>query len=254
MPRTVTTLAAVIPGSLWTDVRFVAETGSTNDDVAALARAGAPAGLVVVAGLQTAGRGRLDRHWTSPAGSGLTFSVLLRPTSVSVDRWGWLPLLTGVAVASAVREAAGIDAVLKWPNDVLVDGRKLAGILVQRVDPDAAVVGVGLNMTAPAEELPAGATSLVGHGAAITDRDALLHAILRELAVTYQGWVDHDGDADAGGIARRYRDMCSTLGRTVCVELGGEVVSGLASTVDAHGQLVVDGRHVSAGDVVHLRR
>jgi BirA family transcriptional regulator, biotin operon repressor / biotin---[acetyl-CoA-carboxylase] ligase len=180
--------------------------------------------------------------------------VLLRPTSVAVDRWGWLPLLTGVAVATAVQEVARVDAVMKWPNDVLVDGRKLGGILVHRVDPDAAVVGVGLNMTSRAEELPAGATSLVEHGAAITDRDALLHAILRELAVTYQGWVDHDGDVDASGIARRYRDLCSTLGRTVRVELGGEVVSGLASTVDTHGRLVVDGRHVSVGDVVHVRR
>ena len=242
-------------GSPWTEIRVVAETGSTNDDVAALARAGAPAGLVLVAEAQTAGRGRLDRTWTAPARSGLTFSVLLRPASIATDRWGWLPLLTGIAVATAVREVAGIDAVLKWPNDVLVGGEKLAGILVQRVEPDAAVIGIGLNVTATTDQLPPGATSLVEHDSTTTDRNTVLFAVLRELAISYQSWIDHDGDAEASGISPRYRELCSTLGHPVRVELGGgTVLTGLAESVDTRGQLVVDGTHLSAGHVLHVRR
>jgi BirA family transcriptional regulator, biotin operon repressor / biotin---[acetyl-CoA-carboxylase] ligase len=221
----------------------------------ALARSGAPAGLVLIAESQTAGRGRLARQWTAPAGSGLMFSALLRPASVAVDRWGWLPLLAGIAVASAIREVATVEAVLKWPNDVLVDDRKLAGILVQRVEPDAAVIGIGLNVTARVDDLPPGATSLVEHATTTIDRDSILRAVLRELAATYQRWIDHDGKADESGILRRYRVLCSTLGRMVRVELGGgDVFSGRASTVDEHGHLVVDDRHVNAGDVVHVGR
>ena len=133
-----------------------ASTRSTNADVAQAARDGAPEGTVHVTEDQTGGRGRLDREWVAPKGSGLAASVLLRPTSVPLHRWGWLPLLTGVAVADAVADL-GIRAKLKWPNDVEVDGRKLAGILVEAVStPDgmAAVVGVGLNVAMTAEQLP----------------------------------------------------------------------------------------------------
>ena len=121
------------PGRFWTDVEVTEQTGSTNADVAAAARAGASEGTVHVTDLQVAGRGRLDRVWESPAGSGIAVSVLLRPDEISAARWVWLPLLVGLAVDATVREL-GVDCGLKWPNDVLVDDRKLAGILLERVE------------------------------------------------------------------------------------------------------------------------
>ncbi|NUS56649.1 MAG: biotin--[acetyl-CoA-carboxylase] ligase, partial [Streptomycetaceae bacterium] len=122
--------ALVRGGGLWRDVVVLPETGSSNADVAA--RSGEAEGLVVVAESQTAGRGRLDRTWTAPPRSGLFLSMLLKPVDVPVQRWGWLPLLTGVAAARAVSRAGGIDVRLKWPNDLLVGERKLAGILAER--------------------------------------------------------------------------------------------------------------------------
>src|SRR5207302_7075942 len=141
--------ALVTPGGFWTDVQVKTETGSTNADAAAAARAGAPEGLVVVAESQTAGRGRLDRQWLSPPRAGLTLSVVLKPPS----RYQWLPLLAGVALVETVRRPGELDAVLKWPNDLLIDGRKCAGILAESVG-DAVVVGIGLNVTLREPELP----------------------------------------------------------------------------------------------------
>lgn len=152
------------------DVRWVASTASTNADVAAAARTGAAEGHAVVADHQSAGRGRLGRRWEAPPGAALAASFLLRPDGVPAARWPWLPLLVGVACAEAIAKAAGVDAVLKWPNDVLLtDGRKLAGILVERVDTPpgaAAVVGVGLNVSQRPDQLPPGAASLATAGAA----------------------------------------------------------------------------------------
>ncbi|OUC91615.1 biotin--[acetyl-CoA-carboxylase] ligase, partial [Streptomyces swartbergensis] len=121
-------------GGLWSEVDVVQRTGSTNSDLVARAAEGRAAeGAVLVAEEQTAGRGRLDRQWTAPPRSGLFFSVLLTPSEVPVERWGWLPLLTGVAVATGLSRAAGVDTALKWPNDLLVtvrgEERKAGGIL-----------------------------------------------------------------------------------------------------------------------------
>jgi BirA family biotin operon repressor/biotin-[acetyl-CoA-carboxylase] ligase len=219
-------------------VEVLESAGSTNEVVAARARGGEPAGLCVVAEEQTAGRGRLDRTWVSPPRAGLTFSVLLRPVTAQL---GWVPLLGGLAVVKALRERAEVDAALKWPNDVLVGERKVAGLLAEAVD-GAVVLGVGLNVTTHAGELPhAAATSLLIEGARTTDRDTLLRAVLRALSVT-------DADRPA------YREACTTIGRRVQVHVpGGEVVEGLAEDVDAEGRLVVDGTPYAAGDVVHLR-
>src|SRR4051812_20559632 len=107
-------------GELWTAVEIAQRTASTNADVAAAARAGAAEGLVIVAEEQTAGRGRLDRGWVSPPRAGLTFSFLLRPAGVPVQRWGWLPLLVGVGLTRAVRRLGEVEAMLKWPNDLLL--------------------------------------------------------------------------------------------------------------------------------------
>ena len=250
--------ALVVPDGFWTRLEVVPETGSTNADVAAAARAGAPEGLVVVAEQQTAGRGRRDREWVSPPRAGLTLSVLLRP-AVPARRFGWLPLLAGVALSRAVRRIAEVDAGLKWPNDLLVGERKCAGILAEAVE-GGVVVGIGLNVTTTAEELPAErpATSLKLAGATVTDRDTLLRALLREFADEYTRWYDHDGDAAASGLRDAYRAGCRTLGTRVRVLLpGGGELTGGAVAVDDDGQLVVntpDGpRTVTAGDVVHVR-
>ncbi|MEV5710954.1 biotin--[acetyl-CoA-carboxylase] ligase [Actinoallomurus sp. NPDC052274] len=260
--------ALVHPEGLWRQIRVVAETGSTNADLAERARAGAEEGLVLVAEAQTAGRGRLDRAWTAPPRSGLAFSVLLRPP-VPVARLGWLPLVAGVAVVRALRGFAEIegtsrggmaDAALKWPNDVLIHGRKLAGILAERAG-DAVVLGIGLNVSLRADELPVPtATSLVLEDAP-ADRDPVLRAILRELAGRY---IEFCGEWAEGALRDAYREVCATLGRQVRVQLPGGapgapdgVLTGEAVDIDENGCLVVraaDGDHaLSAGDVVHVR-
>ena len=219
-------------------VEVLVRTGSTNAVVTERARAGELAGLVVVAEQQTAGRGRQGRSWVSPPRAGLTFSVLLHPDPALLS---WQPLLGGVAVATALREVAGIEAVLKWPNDVLVGQRKVCGLLAEVPVAGAVALGIGLNVTTRADELPpVGATSLQLLGAATLDRETLLKAVLRHLA--------------RPAAPPAYRELCATLGRRVRVELpGGVAVEGVADDVDAHGRLVVDGTAYAAGDVVHLR-
>jgi len=228
-------------------------TGSTNADLAREARGGARAGLVLVAEEQSAGRGRLGRAWTAPARSGLTFSVLLRPTSPP-SRLGWLPLAAGLAVAEAVGRVAELDVRLKWPNDVLVGERKLGGVLAERVG-DAVVIGIGLNVSSVQAELPGPmATSLVIEGAACTDRDPVLRAVLRRLADRVAGWDAPGGDPD---LAADYAARCATLGREVRAQLPGGDVTGIAEGLDGDARLRVltaDGVSlVGAGDVVHLR-
>jgi BirA family biotin operon repressor/biotin-[acetyl-CoA-carboxylase] ligase len=241
--------ALVRPGELWTDVRITPVTESTNADVVAAAGAGTPQGLVVVAESQTAGRGRLDRTWVAPARAGLTFSVLLRP-DVPARTLGWLPLLGGVALVEAVVRLAEVDAVLKWPNDLLVrvddQYAKCAGLLAEAVGPGPAVaLGIGLNVSQRADELPprpgsAGpATSLALAGAACQDRDPLLRAVLRSLADWYVRWTAVRGDPEASGLARAYERHCDTLGRDVEVELPGGDRRGRAVGVDGDGRLLL---------------
>ncbi len=235
-------------------LEIVDSTPSTNAVVADRAREGAPHGLVVVAEHQTAGRGRLDRVWEAPARAALTFSVLLRPR-VPAAEWPWLPLLAGHALATALREAE-VPAGLKWPNDVLVGERKVAGILMERVDTregPAAVLGIGLNVSTTEAELPVEtATSIALATGSAPDRGELLTRVLGRLMDEYDAW-----QADAGTSALRaaYTEACVTIGREVRVELpGGEVRTGTARGIDDGGRLVVDDFAVGAGDVVHVRR
>lgn len=244
---------------MWTEVRVVAETGSTNSDVAEAARSGAPEGLVIAAESQVAGRGRLGRTWQSLPGAALTFSVLLRPAPVPIRARGWVPLLAGVAVARALGQVTGLDARLKWPNDVLADG-KLAGILAEQVS-DAIVVGVGINVRGRSENLPvATATSLELHSMGDIDRAELLAAILAEIQRWYLPWrATGTGDADACGLRAEYLRLSATVGGDVRVILpGGRELSGTATGVDASGCLVVRSRagepvSVTAGEVIHVR-
>ncbi|MFI6821831.1 biotin--[acetyl-CoA-carboxylase] ligase [Micromonospora sp. NPDC050187] len=270
--------ALVAPYGPWRRLELRAETGSTNADVAEAARAGEPEGLVVVAERQTTGRGRRGRVWQSPPRAGIATSVLLRPgeavpergwSSVSATGYGWLPLLAGVALVEAVSQLAELDARLKWPNDLLLDDAKCAGVLAEAVpggtlaQPSAVVLGVGLNVTLRADELPENptglpATSLQLAGAAATDRDPLLRALLRAIADWYDRWRSAGGDAVASGLRDAYLAACGTVGRPVRVLLpGGEELTGTATGVDADGQLLVDTvrgeRSLAAGDVLHLR-
>jgi BirA family biotin operon repressor/biotin-[acetyl-CoA-carboxylase] ligase len=245
---------ALVSAGMWRAVEVVERTASTNADLAARARAGEEHGLVLFAEEQSAGRGRLDRRWDAPPRSSLLVSVLVRPQP-SAATWTMLPFVTGVAVAEAVRAVSRLDATLKWPNDVLVDDRKLGGILVERVD-SAVVVGIGLNVSLRQRELPVPtATSVVLAGGA-ADREVLAKEVLRAFARRYLAWSDAGGAASV--ILPAYREICATIGRTVTVQMpGGDDVAGLVSGVDDVGRLMVmtaDGATaVSAGDVVHVR-
>ncbi|GAB3725009.1 biotin--[acetyl-CoA-carboxylase] ligase [Nocardiopsis nanhaiensis] len=258
--------AAVRPGGLWRSVEVAPEAGSTNTDLVARSKDGAPEGTVLATEHQTAGKGRLGRGFTTPARVALTFSVLLRP-AVPIASLGWLSALMGVSAAAAVHGVTGLKAMLKWPNDVLVpsergDG-KLAGILAEADFSDSArpgiVVGMGLNVSQERADLPVeSATSLRAEGAPGVDRDALLSAVLTGFEERYTAWTRADGDAEASGLASEYRDTCVTIGRRVRVHLPDDrVLEGTATGVDAEARLVVAGpegdRPLSAGDVVHVR-
>ena len=247
-------LAVAVAGGLWQHVDVVASTGSTNADLARQSREGAPAGRVLVSGHQSAGRGRLARRWEAPPDTSVACSVLVAPRR-PMPEWGWLPLLVGMAVADGVRAATGLDARLKWPNDVLGNERKLCGILCESVgdlDHPRAVLGFGLNVALRADQLPvptATSTRLEGSDAGAT---TIVAAVLRSLETWFSAW-------DAGqDVVDAYRRRCDTIGREVVVRVaGGEPVRGRAVGVDAGGGIVVDDgttvRTFVAGDVEHLR-
>jgi BirA family transcriptional regulator, biotin operon repressor / biotin---[acetyl-CoA-carboxylase] ligase len=247
--------AAVVDGGLWQKLRIVEVTRSTNADVAAAAQDGAAEGLVLVAERQEGGRGRLDRTWESPARAGILLSVLLRPT-VPAASLPLLPLLVGVGAVEAVRAVAGLDARLKWPNDVLVNGRKLGGILVERSD-KAVVAGLGLNVSTRPEELPVDTATSVAIEGGRADREPLVKELLRAVARRYSAYVEANGSPES--VLPAYREVCETIGSDVVVHApGGEQMHGRAVAVDDTGMLVVsavDGteRRWSAGDVVHVR-
>ncbi len=254
----------VRPGGLWREVSVMPRTGSTNADLVARAGGGAPEGLVLAAEEQAAGRGRLGRSWLSPPHAALTFSLLVRPVGVPPARRGWLPLLAGVATATAVRQVSGLDAVLKWPNDVLLGPRKLGGILAEQSG-DAVVIGIGLNVSTARDELPAAATSLPAtslllEGSASLDRGLLLRRILAEAERWYLAWrgTVPPGDPETSGLRAAYLRLCATVGRDVRVELAsGTVRAGVATGLDADGRLIVSTPEgplaVGAGDVRHVR-
>jgi BirA family biotin operon repressor/biotin-[acetyl-CoA-carboxylase] ligase len=240
----------------WGHVDVVAETASTNSDL--LEDSSAPDRSVLVAENQIGGRGRLDRAWVSPPRAGLTVSVLLRPT-VPMVRWGWLPLLAGVALSEAVTATTGLSTTLKWPNDLLApSGQKLAGVLAQTAD-TAVVIGMGVNVSTTVEELPVdSATSLVLAGAASIDRADLLVAMLTNLDSRVAQWGDTGGDPAACGLAAAYRALSATIGSVVRVKVGeGRVVTGRALDIDEMGRLLVQTdvgeETISAGDVEQLR-
>jgi BirA family biotin operon repressor/biotin-[acetyl-CoA-carboxylase] ligase len=258
--------AAVRPGGLWRTIEVVESTGSTNADLLARALAGEPEGTVLATEHQQAGRGRLGRTWITPPRAALTFSLLVRP-GVPPARRGWLPLLTGIAVAGAITSVTGVATTLKWPNDVLADqGQadadqadadqagtsqagtgKLVGILAEAAA-DAIVVGIGVNVSTGQAELPdrgpgaLPAASLLTAGAKpeALDRTPLLLAILSAFEHRYRDWREAGGDPEASGLRAAYLGRSGTIGRQVRAELpSGQALSGLAVGVDADGRLLV---------------
>jgi BirA family biotin operon repressor/biotin-[acetyl-CoA-carboxylase] ligase len=238
----------------WTEVDVVQVTGSTNADLAAAAKHGASQGKVLVAEEQEHGRGRLGRQWVSPARAGLTMSFLLRPT-VPREQWGTLSLLTAVALEETLKAVCGVNAKLKWPNDVLIDGRKVCGILAQ-VEGNAVIVGAGLNVSLTEDELPVPeATSLQIAGASTLDRAEIAAGFLAHVAAVYETW----NERGPASVIERWRRNSATLGRHVAVSFpNGRNLTGRAVGIDNDGCLQVaaaDGtvETVAAGDIVHLR-
>lgn len=245
-------------GCAWPPPVAVETVASTNAEVATAARAGAEEGFLIVAEEQRSGRGRLDRSWSSPRGAGLTFSVLLRPMPPP-GTWGWLPLIGGLALLTAVRQVGGVEAALKWPNDLLLgpDQAKAAGILAESGE-GAVVLGMGMNVSTAAGELPDGATSLLAQGCRVS-RERLLVELVLTLENLCDRWTDADGDAHRSGVLAAYRGGCTTLGRAVTVHLPqGATRTGIAEGIDFNGGLQVRGPDrslttVVAADVVHVR-
>lgn len=205
---------------------------------------GGPDGRVIVADRQTAGRGRAGRRWESPGGVSIHVSALVR--GLPPDRAPLASLAGGVAVARAVEAVAGAEPVLKWPNDVLLDDRKFCGILGELAPGNGyLVLGIGVNVGQSSDELPAGveATSLKLATGRDVDRTELLVRILRELdgSIGTKDWLDE------------YRRRCGTIGREVRVELSDGIVTGEATEVRDDGALVVAGRPIVTGDVIHVR-
>lgn len=250
-----------LAGHRFADVRSFDEVDSTNTYVLAQARAGAADGIVAVADRQTAGRGRLGRSWVAPAGGSLLFSVLVRPGDLAVERAHLLTAAMALAGATACQKVAGVAPQLKWPNDLLVGERKLAGILAEAdVSPgpppalSAVVIGMGLNVAWHGEapsEVAGIAVALDGVSHVAVDRADLLVEVL----VDYERRL-----ADLDAVAADFRAGCATLGRPVRVQLAGEILIGTAIDITGEGHLVVDPGHglglprrVAAGDVVHLR-
>jgi len=264
---------------------YLDEAGSTNDVLVTRATgvdaAGWPHLSVVVTDNQTSGRGRLGRSWSAPSGKSLAISVLLRPRLDSgplpANRFGWFPLLAGAAMTRAVRsvvdaaaarhegdpdEAARHEVMLKWPNDVLIDGYKVSGILSELL-PDASglCIGAGLNLALDEHDLPTlTSTSLLLVTGTSPDADAVLAAYLRELRDLTDAFLAAGADPVASGLHAQVSELCGTLGATVRVELpGGTDLIGTAVALDPDGRLVIEDQTngelqaVAAGDVTHLR-
>lgn len=248
-------------------VEVLPEAGSTNQVMRELAddTAAWPHMSVVLTDHQTSGRGRLGRVWTAPAGASIAVSVLLRELPADVDARGWIPLAAGLAMADAVADQladrlAGRlpdhDVSVKWPNDVLVDERKICGILAEATT-DAVIVGTGVNTAMTASELPVPTATSFALLGVEADVDRLLAGYLARLRSSLAA-LAASGDAVTSGLHAAVSARCSTIGRDVRVSLPGDrVLEGRASGLDADGRLLVVAEGVehavSAGDVVHVR-
>ncbi|MGL4173611.1 MAG: biotin--[acetyl-CoA-carboxylase] ligase [Actinomycetota bacterium] len=248
--------------SPWTSLDVLPSVGSTNTELARRYRSGsAGLGAVLIAEQQDAGRGRQARTWVAPSRSSLTMSIVLQP-AMPMTRWGWFPLIAGLAIKDALVQVCHVPALLKWPNDILINGRKVAGLLAEVVSTaqgvTAVVLGIGINVSQGESELPAPeATSLMLAAAATTDRDTVLRAALRAIDARHRQWTAADDQENE--VSADYRKGCDTLQRFVRVHLPqGETVMGVATDIDDDGRLVVTKESgftqaFAAADVEHVR-
>jgi BirA family transcriptional regulator, biotin operon repressor / biotin---[acetyl-CoA-carboxylase] ligase len=239
------------------DIRVFQETTSTNDVVEKLARDGVAEGVVVFAEAQSRGRGRLGRKWASPAGQGLWFSVLLRP-ALAPQAMTRLTVAAATALARAIRTHCALLPQIKWPNDLLLDGRKCGGILTEMSgELDAvryAILGVGVDVNQTARDMPPDlrrvATSLRAESGAVVDRAALAAVVLRELDRDYTRL----GTGRFEEIAEEWEQLCTTIGRSVVVRIGARSIEGRAEALDPDGALLLRTQHghlerILGGDV-----
>ena len=232
---------------------------STNTELARLASEGAEEGLSIVADEQTAGRGRLQRAWSSPKGAGLYFSILLRPR-IPQDHWPLITFAAALAVGDALHEAAGIETDIKWPNDLLSGERKICGILAEGIETRAGravIVGIGINLTNNAfpAELAGVATSVAEESGRPAERESILAALLRALSRWYSLLSEHGG---AGKIVAEWSSRSSYAnGKHISVKNGDEVWQGITRGIESDGALRLsmngDIKLVRAGDVSSVR-
>jgi len=228
-------------------VSVVELTASTQSDLVACVRAGdARAGDVIVAEFQSAGRGRLTRTFDAPKSSALLFSLYIEPQR-NRDDWGWIPLIAGVSVAQILSQ---FNAQVKWPNDILINNKKVAGLITEVIG-DGVVIGIGINVAMQPSELPVPtATSIFIEGGQSLTRNQLLPDLLKIFETNFMNW-----DCGSDEIKATYSQMSATIGRKVRVEYpDGQIESAIAASISARGELVLDtGAHVQAADIVHLR-
>ena len=231
-------------------VSVVELTGSTQNDLLQLVESNnALDGQVIATEFQSNGRGRLDRTFQAPAQSALLFSFYIKPRKERSD-WGFIPLIAGLSLVRAITTIdTAMNVSLKWPNDLIINEKKCAGIIAQTTN-EGIVIGIGLNVSITPNELPVStATSLAIEGSTITDRDLLLSHLLNTFAELFEAWEEGSELLD------EYASASSTIGKKVRIELpGGENLEATVARISHTGELVLDdGRHVSAGDVIHLR-
>ena len=244
-------------GGSWAHLQAVRQVDSTNSALAAMPHAGT--GTCIVAEQQTAGRGRLDRVWDSPPGSGVWMSVLVRPDLTRRAMWGWLPLLAAFTARQVLTDVCGVPAWVKWPNDLVIDGpgrngdpgpRKIGGILTEVTAQNAVIFGLGINMSTTIDQLPTDQATSVAVEGGKADREVVIAEILLGLERALAHF-------DAGTWpVEQYTDHCLTIGRNVRVMLpGGQCLQGSARGISRTGQLLVahDAQitEVAAGDVIH---
>ncbi|WP_439591572.1 biotin--[acetyl-CoA-carboxylase] ligase [Microbacterium sp.] len=248
-------------------VQVAETTDSTNADVvrhATEAPDAWPHLSVLLTTDQRAGRGRLDRTWVAPAGTAIAVSTLVRVPRIAYAARGWIPLIAGAAMTRAISgqlRGTGHSATLKWPNDVLLDGKKLCGILAEVVPghPDSVVIGAGVNTSMTAADLPVDTATSFAAAGLEADEDRLVADYLTALDEQLSALAEAIGNASVAGVRGEIEALCSTLGHDVVVHLpGGELLAGRAQRLDEDGRLVVveplgNETAVSAGDVVHVR-
>lgn len=238
---------------------YLEQTGSTNKDLLAGAE-GLPEFYVLATDFQTAGKGRMDRAWEANPGSSVMASILLRPQFTQSSGIGWLSLLTALAITRAISNL-GLAPKIKWPNDVLIQEKKVSGILAEVAnDLSCVVIGFGINVNQSAQQLPVDtATSLLLENAGAVNRDQLLAAVIENIQSLYLELSNAGGDATASGLRQAILELSATVGSQVSVEFpDGKKTFGLAKDIDETGRLVVVTQNetlsVSAGDVLHLRK